>query len=272
MKKFVSLLLTVALFATMLCVFALPAMAEDTPIEVTPGQHANGNLYIDLNDGKNYILKQDCTLYTLRVKNNSKLTIASGVKVVLVDAFSTADNGLITIQYGAALTVNYSLFSNKGTLNVYGTFDISKCDIAINEGTINYYTDTGSSNVIGLNSLENYGTINDLGPCKHSYNNNGACTICGFLCPHDTWNNGVCTDCNYACKHDINNLCDECINKIVADNETNPDYSASTLSEGSLTVIVGVACSVVFLAVGFFIGTKKKKKPALASGENTDEE
>ena len=46
----------------------------------------------------------------------------------------------------------------------------------------------------------------------------------------------------------------------------------SIISEGSLVIIVGVACSVVFLAVGFFIG-RKKKKPALADGtDNKDEE
>ena len=37
--------------------------------------------------------------------------------------------------------------------------------------------------------------------------------------------------------------------------------TASTLSEGNLTIIVGVACSVVFLAVGFLLG-RKKNKPA----------
>ena len=46
----------------------------------------------------------------------------------------------------------------------------------------------------------------------------------------------------------------------------------STLSEGNLTIIVGVACSVVVLAVGFLLG-RKKKKPAVADGtDNTDEE
>ena len=53
-------------------------------------------------------------------------------------------------------------------------------------------------------------------------------------------------------------------------NESGTTPTASTLSEGSLTIIVGVACSVVFLAVGFFLG---RKKPALADGtDNTDEE
>ena len=52
------------------------------------------------------------------------------------------------------------------------------------------------------------------------------------------------------------------------------DGEGSTLSEGNLTIIVGVAAAVVFGLGGFFIGKAagKKKKPAIASGENTDEE
>lgn len=46
--------------------------------------------------------------------------------------------------------------------------------------------------------------------------------------------------------------------------------TASILSEGSLTIIVGVACSVVFLAVGFFLG--RKKKTAFASGASSEDE
>ena len=46
----------------------------------------------------------------------------------------------------------------------------------------------------------------------------------------------------------------------------------SALSEGDLTILVGTVCAVVFGLGGFFIGTKKKKKPAIASGENKDEE
>ena len=58
--------------------------------------------------------------------------------------------------------------------------------------------------------------------------------------------------------------------KIADEGETDP--TASTLSEGSLVIICTVAVAVVFGLGGFFLGTKKKKKPALASGENKDEE
>ena len=48
----------------------------------------------------------------------------------------------------------------------------------------------------------------------------------------------------------------------------------SALSEGDLTILVGTVCAVVFGLGGFFVGKAagKKKKPALVSGENKDEE
>lgn len=47
---------------------------------------------------------------------------------------------------------------------------------------------------------------------------------------------------------------------------------ASVFSKGNLTVVVGIACSAVFFAVGFLLG-RKTKKTATAGGTNkTDEE
>lgn len=66
-----------------------------------------------------------------------------------------------------------------------------------------------------------------------------------------------------------------------SDEEYKPRYDdlhlnlSSTLSEGNLTIIVGIAAAVVFGLGGFFIGKAagKKKKPAVAEGtDNTDEE
>ena len=53
-----------------------------------------------------------------------------------------------------------------------------------------------------------------------------------------------------------------------------PHRYTTLFSGGNLTIIVGIAAAVVFGLGGFFIGKAagKKKKPALASGENTDEE
>ena len=49
----------------------------------------------------------------------------------------------------------------------------------------------------------------------------------------------------------------------------NGGYGGSTLSEGSLTIIVGIAAAVVFGLGGFFIGTKRKKH-ALAGGKEDE--
>ena len=46
--------------------------------------------------------------------------------------------------------------------------------------------------------------------------------------------------------------------------------TGSVLSNGSLTIVVGVAAAVIFGLGGFFLG--KKKKPAAANGANTEDE
>ncbi len=46
--------------------------------------------------------------------------------------------------------------------------------------------------------------------------------------------------------------------------------TASTLSQGNMTIVVGVACAAVFGFGGFLLG--KKKKPAAASGANSEDE
>ena len=65
----------------------------------------------------------------------------------------------------------------------------------------------------------------------------------------------------------------------IAEGETKTVYQdphkyCSILSEGNLTIIVGIAALAIGLGGGFFIGTKKKqKKPAAADGtDKTDEE
>ncbi len=70
------------------------------------------------------------------------------------------------------------------------------------------------------------------------------------VCKHSDGEHMVCKQCGQPISH----------------------YAGSVFSEGSLTIIVGIAAAVVFGLGGFFLGTKKKK-PALADGaNNTDEE
>ena len=64
--------------------------------------------------------------------------------------------------------------------------------------------------------------------------------------------------------------------RAMAENDyPNLSPTGSTLSEGSLTIIVGIAAAVVFGLGGFFVGKAagKKKKPALVNGaDNSNEE
>ena len=180
MKKFVSLLLTVVLLATMLSVFAVPAFAEDEPTEITVENyeiHAEGNCII-----------------------------SAGTKVAKV--IEVKENSTLTIAKGATVVANQK-FINNGTVIVNGKLDIKTCKEKTGVENVN----VGATGHFEVESP-------DIGYKPGSD---------GFSV----------------------NL-------------------SSTLSEGSLTIIVGVAAAVVFGLGGFILGTKKKKKPAVASG--TDEE
>ena len=63
-------------------------------------------------------------------------------------------------------------------------------------------------------------------------------------------------------------------NKPGYDGNNNIPIYMSTLSEGSLTIIVGIAAAVVFGLGGFFIGKAagKKKKSAAEDNAKKDEE
>ena len=195
MKKFASLLLTVVMLATMLCVFAVPASAFTPPPTIPPSAqeisaenneiHAEGNCVITKTGVMNVNI--------LEVNENSTLTIGTGV--------------IINVK---------EKFINKGTVTINGAVYITSCkektglqNVAVNCLTGNFYVDNNPVQEEDHNTNEN------------SYND--------------------------------------------------PKQIGSTLSEGSLTIIVGIAAAVVFGLGGFFLG-KIKKKPVLASGENTDEE
>ncbi|MCQ2436199.1 MAG: leucine-rich repeat domain-containing protein [Clostridia bacterium] len=108
--------------------------------------------------------------------------------------------------------------------------------------------------------------------CEHDFGNGHICTKCGAkdcvlgVADH-TWNaaTGKCTVCQYKCTNAFHNdvhRCPDCGMKY------NTNIVGSTLSEGSLAIICTVAAAVVFGLGGFFLGTKKKKKPAFSGDEN----
>ena len=187
MKKFASLFLTVALLATVLTVFAVPAFAAGEPVEISASQ---------LNKiSCNSIIKEpgEYEVESIAINNNVKLIIGEGVTIKVATAFV-----------------------NKGTIEVLGTLDISQCG------------GTGRERII----------IGDTGELIDWYDENDA--VAG---------NG------------------EAISKDIP-----PSSFGSMLSQGSLTIICTVSAAVVFGLGGYFLGTKKKKKTAVASGENKDEE
>ena len=129
----------------------------------------------------------------------------------------------------------------------------------------------------------------ETGQFEHDWDaSTGICSFCGFACTHD-WNaaTGKCTVCEYECRHNdgytagkcnicqqeckhgntfTKTFCSDCGEEV---KNTTPAVG-SALSEGNMAIIIGIVALVIGLGGGFFIG--RKKKPALASGENKDEE
>ena len=252
MKKITSLLMAVLMLAAMVSVFTVTASAEGEPVEVNP----DGD-YLSLSTPGNYIISSDCDVKLLDIGENITLTIAKDVTVSVKQ-----------------------FFSNSGTLNVYGTLDIfPQLEENNNRSTVNVFGCSGGT-IDG--PLLGYGTVSELdhyfadGKCvlcgtyecivtaKHNWVN-GVCSVCNTPCEHK-WDaaTGKCTLCQIVCTHKYEE-CDIC-GKVQETAEippagTNPDVG-STLSDGNMTVILCVACSVACLAAGtigmYFIMKKKK--------------
>lgn len=298
MKKFVSLLMTMVLLATMLTVFTVPAFAE-----VFSG-NLSGNI-----------------TYIKWMNTNGDVTIKSGASVTANDNM-TINNKLI-IEDGALLTVcgNLIIIGNLtikpgGCLICTGSISVSDDDSVFEVGGICKGKSYGGAEIIHLwesfsllpggymemmfktsmfatmfaDNIKQYNpkveqskdadfsSIVIVGEHTHNFRN-GAC-ICGEPCPHE-WENGKCSLCGYVCTHE-GEFCANCGKKFVITeeisanpdtSETNPSPAGSTLSEGNLAIIVGIAAAVVFGLGGFFIGKAagKKKKTAVAGAAESDE-
>ena len=291
MKKFASLLMTAVLLATMLCVFAVPASAEEEPTEIEPD---GGVINIDI--AGNYIIRGEYVVINLEVvESDVTLTIAKGATVTVENSF----NNFGTINVCGTLNLTDAREKpNAGTIRIMG------CIGGKIEGTVNnmpftdimFGTITGTVTTYDVHNFENgkcaCGTYECMGVAKHNWVNgvcsacnvkgceigqlkhnwvNGVCSVCDKHCDHE-WDaaTGKCTVCEYVCPHD-GNTCVECGANIHGGEVVQNLGLGSVLSEGSLTLIIGIAALVIGLGGGFLLG-KIKKKPALASGENTDEE
>ena len=129
MKKIVSLLLTAILLATMLTVFAVPAFADEEPIECDTTRPN-----IEITSAGNYIIKQDCTLRRLMVSNkDSTLTIPEGVTVTVTEKANISSgavklNGTLDVS-GCPDKKGSPGFSGENNINIGETGTLIKNDI-----------------------------------------------------------------------------------------------------------------------------------------------
>ena len=293
MKKITSILLTVALLATMLSVFAVPASAEDAPTEIVPKYES---FYIP-SDG-NYIIRGEYEVNSLGITITAKgatLTIAKGAKVTVKENFSNF--GTINVLGTLILPDRQT---NDGTIRVAGCGGgMFKYQNISNRGTIIKITEHNFENKVcthcGIKGCEtgqfehdwdaSTGICSFCGfACTHEWDAaTGKCSTCGFACAHD-WNatTGICSTCEFACTHDWNATTGKCFicgikctntfhEGVCPDCGMGAAVTGSILSEGSLAIITAIAGLAVGMAVMFFV--MKKKKPAVADGtDKTDEE
>ena len=262
MKKFVSLLLAVLMLATMLTVFAVPAFAANIegtksydrlefkePVTIESGANVTAKRIL-LNSGGSLVVKSGATVNVehLEMYFDTSMTIESGATVNIQEGDHQQKNlsvaGTLTIA-GELLGNNIegSLLTGSGKIILQpgGLFDVTFFDGCFSNSLYNAVSSTDCTVARKGNRL--------IAETEHKYGENGVCIRCDHVCDN-SFHNGVCPECHAVASTGLN--------------------VGSALSEGNLTIIVGVACLVVgFLAAMFIF---KKKKPALASGENKDEE
>ena len=154
----------------------------------------------------------------------------------------------LTVAKGVTVTVTETLFVY-GTINILGTLITSApMGQSFSSGTIRVYGCCGGT--MEGRIFAGKGTVSTY---KDHFFVDGKCTVCQEKCTN-AFHDGV-----YKCPD-----CDMEFNTVSGD-------TASTLSEGNLAIITAVAgVAVGFLAAIFIF--KKKKKTAVAEGENKDEE
>ena len=176
MKRFLSLLLVLALVFAMVCAFAVNASAEEESAEETSAEEEakviepdeNGN--INIHDAGNYILK------------NGQYSVGN------FTAYSP--DCVLTVPKDAVVTVEES-FTNFGTLYVYGTLIVNATNALIS-GTIHVYGTLiiNAADAFINGTIHVYGALSVNSP---NANNNGAIHVHGTLSVNstDANNNGT---------------------------------------------------------------------------------
>ena len=163
MKKFVSMLLAVALLASMLTVFAVPASAEDEPMECPILYNS-----VTLDDGGKYVISQSCDLVS----------------------FDCWYNTTLIIEKDAVVTVSGQFYlDSDATLIIRGTLDLSNADNSECNGTI--HVACCGTLISGGYSPAGYwvnATILDDG---HDFSG-GVCRVCNYECKHERYSCDTC--------------------------------------------------------------------------------
>ncbi len=209
-------------------------VGKDEPTEIAPKKGAN----LTISNKDDLIIRENCEIINLNIGNfqnkGMSLTIPKDVTV--------------------RVTGN---FNNYGTLHVYGTLSVTAGN-ASNSGTIH----VGCGGTIE-------GTISGRKTVKDEHElTNGFCA-CGYFDSEQhehELTNGFCA-CGYFDLEQHEHIFED---GKCACGEPEP-VVGSILSDGNLWIIIAVAV-IALGGVAALVIVKKKKKPALAGGENTDEE
>lgn len=228
MKKIISLLLALML----ICTFCVPAFAvEGKPVEYVP-DHRNIR-DIRISDGGNYI-------------------ISSGTYVL--DELIIED-GTLTIGRDVTVTVR-GLFDNDGTLNVFGTLDLS---------AFRFLGDSTLYEVRCCGGIVVYHGINNIYTSVHHLFENGVCMACGYECPHNGYTDGRCKDCGVECPHThIVTVCDCC------GVEIERPSTGSVLSHGYPEIIYAIGGIAIGVVATLLISRKKKATVSSTATENEE--
>ena len=223
------------------CGMSESEVREDEPTEIVP------DIELIMCNKDDVIINEDCEIDQLLIGNaqhkGMSLTVARGVTV--------------TVIHDCA---------NWGMLHVYGTLNLRST--AENQDTIH----VGCGGKIE-------GAINGRGKVvkdSHDFDKNWVCKNCGAADPEKHRHSYVDGICACGLEHSPHDYQPTAVYRCECGKAAPEDFvpvggEGSTLSEGSLTIICTIAALVLGLGGGFLLG-RKKKKPALASGENTDEE
>ncbi len=251
------------MLATMLTVFAVPAFAAniegtksydsklvfEEPVTIESGANVTAKEIL-LNSGGSLVVKSGATVNVehLEIYFDTSMTIESGATVNIQEGDHQQKNlsvaGTLTIAgelLGNNIEGSVLTGSGKILLQPGGLFDVTFFDGCFSNSLYNAVSSTDCTVARKGNRL--------IAETEHKYGENGVCIRCDHVCDN-SFHNGVCPECHAVASAGLN--------------------VGSALSEGNMAIIIGIVALVIGLGGGFFIG--RKKKPALASGENTDEE